>query len=109
MICPKCKNKGVLNTALGKEFYYCRTCKNEITAEAPKPPEKPSRDGMDWLFQHSLTLPSNYSHTPRFKNVSTDDDDLFCCAETDCTCDKSSSDGVFAQLTFDFNAKDGKQ
>lgn len=35
MICSKCNNAGVKNTVLGKEFYYCRTCKDEIGL-APK-------------------------------------------------------------------------
>jgi len=30
VICEKCKNAGVLNTAGGKDFWYCRTCKDEI-------------------------------------------------------------------------------
>lgn len=33
MICPKCKNEGVLNHAAGQHFYYCRTCKDEILLE----------------------------------------------------------------------------
>lgn len=36
MICPKCKNVGILNTVLGKDFYYCRTCKEEILLEEVK-------------------------------------------------------------------------
>jgi hypothetical protein len=32
MLCPKCDNETVKNTALGKEFYYCRTCKEEVIA-----------------------------------------------------------------------------
>lgn len=30
MICQKCNNQGILNTVLGRDFYYCRTCKEEI-------------------------------------------------------------------------------
>jgi len=30
MICPKCKVAGIKNCANGKDFYYCRTCKEEI-------------------------------------------------------------------------------
>jgi hypothetical protein len=33
MICNQCKNEGVENQALGKTFYYCRTCKIEIFLE----------------------------------------------------------------------------
>lgn len=33
MICSKCKSDGVKNQALGKDFYYCRTCKEEIEME----------------------------------------------------------------------------
>lgn len=35
MICSKCNTEGVLNTVLGKDFYYCRTCKDEIQLESP--------------------------------------------------------------------------
>jgi hypothetical protein len=34
MICTKCNSKGVENQALGKTFYYCRSCKDEISLEA---------------------------------------------------------------------------
>lgn len=34
MICSKCSTAGVLNTVAGKDFYYCRTCKDEISASA---------------------------------------------------------------------------
>lgn len=37
MICPKCKSDGILNTILGKDFYYCRTCKEEILLEEVDP------------------------------------------------------------------------
>ena len=30
MVCEKCKNEGVFNTVAGQDFYYCRTCKEEI-------------------------------------------------------------------------------
>lgn len=33
MICQTCSNPGVLNTVAGKDFYYCRTCKDEIKLE----------------------------------------------------------------------------
>lgn len=35
MVCKTCSAPGVLNTVLNKDFYYCRTCKTEITLEAP--------------------------------------------------------------------------
>lgn len=34
MNCHKCKTPGVKNQVLGKEFYYCRTCKDEIKEHA---------------------------------------------------------------------------
>ena len=37
MICSKCSNPGVLNNANGKEFYYCRVCRDEIPLEEVKP------------------------------------------------------------------------
>lgn len=33
MICTKCNNPGVLNTVNHQDFYYCRTCKEEILLE----------------------------------------------------------------------------
>jgi len=33
MICKKCNETGILNHANNKPFYYCRTCKIEITLE----------------------------------------------------------------------------
>ena len=30
MRCNKCYNEAITNTAGGKEFYYCRTCKLEV-------------------------------------------------------------------------------
>lgn len=36
MICGKCNNPGVLNTVLGKDFYYCRACKEEIILDSPQ-------------------------------------------------------------------------
>lgn len=44
MICPKCSNAGVENQALGKTFYYCRTCKDEIGLEAV--PSEPALEGL---------------------------------------------------------------
>lgn len=36
MICPKCQDKGHYNEVMGKGYYYCRTCKDEISLEEPK-------------------------------------------------------------------------
>ena len=33
MTCGKCNESGILNSANGQEFYYCRTCKIEISLE----------------------------------------------------------------------------
>jgi hypothetical protein len=33
MICTKCHSDGIENQALGKTFWYCRTCKDEILPE----------------------------------------------------------------------------
>lgn len=33
MICTKCNTDAVQNTVLGKVFYYCRTCKDEVIPE----------------------------------------------------------------------------
>ena len=33
MVCKQCGSDAIKNTALGKSFYYCRTCKIEIDPE----------------------------------------------------------------------------
>lgn len=33
MICQACKNTGIINSVLNKQFYYCRECKIEIPLE----------------------------------------------------------------------------
>lgn len=48
MICRNCKNPGIRNEVLGKEFYYCRTCKEEITLELKE--EEMSQEMLDKLF-----------------------------------------------------------
>jgi hypothetical protein len=36
MICSKCHTEAVKNSALGKDFLYCRQCKEEVTEPIPK-------------------------------------------------------------------------
>lgn len=36
VICNKCKTDAVINTAAGKQFWYCRTCKDEVIPEGIK-------------------------------------------------------------------------
>lgn len=43
MICPKCKSDGVLVKLMSVEYYYCRTCKDEIKLETVEP-EQGSED-----------------------------------------------------------------
>lgn len=33
MVCKKCNESGVLCEVLNKQYYYCRTCKEEIDLE----------------------------------------------------------------------------
>lgn len=33
MICKTCKESGIVNKANGKEFYFCKKCRIEITLE----------------------------------------------------------------------------
>jgi len=47
VICEKCKDTGVLNTAGGKDFWYCRTCKDEIgLTPVPKVVQEIERSGL---------------------------------------------------------------
>lgn len=51
MICSKCKNDGILNQANGKEFYYCRTCREEIILEEiPKAEADITQEEIDAIF-----------------------------------------------------------
>lgn len=34
MLCTKCNSEAVENHALGNKFWYCRTCKEEISTKA---------------------------------------------------------------------------
>jgi hypothetical protein len=62
MICPKCKCEGVRNQVFGVEFWYCRTCKDEIYQE-PKPTDTDS-NGNIW---GSGTAPIYYAPPARMK------------------------------------------
>jgi len=33
MKCTTCSNEAIINQALGKSFYYCRTCKVEVVTK----------------------------------------------------------------------------
>ncbi len=90
MTCQKCNNPGVSNTAGGKDFWYCRTCKDEIMPPVAKAlePRKMSDDALDalnYLYGQSLgsakakPVPLVYGHPsfasppqpprpPRFRN-----------------------------------------
>lgn len=61
MICSKCNTEGVLNTVLGKDFYYCRTCKDEIRLE---PTFQPLQRELDWAFDALQLLKQPGSGTP---------------------------------------------
>lgn len=57
MTCDKCSQPGVLNSALGKDFYYCRSCKTEIL-DAPEisPPLTTKASAIDILgYNHCST------------------------------------------------------
>lgn len=50
MICPKCKNDGVLNQANGKDFYFCKTCREEIILEEIQPSADITQEEIDAIF-----------------------------------------------------------
>lgn len=51
MTCPKCKKTGILNQANGKDFYYCRVCKEEIfLEETPKAEADITQEEIDAIF-----------------------------------------------------------
>lgn len=57
MVCSKCKSNGIENSALGKVFYYCRTCRDEIRAEpvaiqpgTPVSTKTLVSNGIKWTF-----------------------------------------------------------
>ena len=61
-----CGSTGVLNTILGKDFYYCRECKIEIELETPKLTHNPKKketqldfflgDGVDIRCKHQAIM-----------------------------------------------------
>jgi len=56
MVCQKCKNSGVLNTANHKDFWYCRTCKEEILLESKQDEQ------VDWTEVNRLF--EEWNHDP---------------------------------------------
>lgn len=42
MICTRCNSDGVLVTILGKDSYYCRTCRDDILPQPVAPAKIPS-------------------------------------------------------------------
>lgn len=50
MICPKCKNDGILNQANGKDFYFCKTCREEIILEEVQPSADITQEEIDAIF-----------------------------------------------------------
>jgi hypothetical protein len=70
MICQKCNNVGILNSVLEKQFYYCRTCKDEIKLEPKSDPFKIQKnipklvcrtDGGGVIFYYQVIPLSNSS------------------------------------------------
>lgn len=50
MICKKCNTEGVKNQAMGKEFYYCRNCKEEIMLEEVIPYDFTAVDNPNFVL-----------------------------------------------------------
>ena len=60
MICSKCSNEGIYNEAMGKGFFYCRTCKTEI-----EPTESVGDDGQEeFMFGEPAYNPYPTSYPP---------------------------------------------
>ncbi len=57
MICGTCSTEGVENQVLGKVFYYCRTCKEEIALETPNNPN--IHDEAPWWHSAVYYPPGN--------------------------------------------------
>lgn len=72
MICQKCQNTGFYNEVMGKGYYYCRTCKDEIQLEATeeessKPPTGYWGGSMSDIIKNwhpPLSLPPNPNSGP---------------------------------------------
>lgn len=64
MKCNRCGETGVHNIVLGKEFYYCRTCKDEVSLE-----EAP-RDDMETF--ETLRISDSVVTTTGWYNVTVD-------------------------------------
>lgn len=88
MMCSKCNKVGILNSANGKDFYYCRTCKTEILLEEVKKDTQSEMIDIDEIiklldadkvdgdvaayFNFPSNDPNDYDDSP-----SDDDDDSF--------------------------------
>lgn len=68
-VCPKCNGEAVWNQALGKDFWYCRTCKEEISPHAPnKREDKKKKDEQEddtWpYFTMASLAPGAITYVP---------------------------------------------
>ena len=61
MLCIKCNTAAIKNQALGKEFWYCRTCKDEVGLPNNSAPHQMLIQGIDNTFN------SSGKPTPMFK------------------------------------------
>ncbi len=55
---PRCCGEVILNTAMGKDFYYCRECKKEVSPENTLLDDLGMKVGIDWAEKAAgLTYP----------------------------------------------------
>lgn len=57
MNCTNCNKPGVLNTILGKDFYYCPSCKDEILPKVTAYPVAPSSSTFLDKLSHPTISP----------------------------------------------------
>lgn len=71
MICGKCNQPGVKNSALNKEFYYCRTCKDEIGLSSASASPTPSQTQFSPMtYGKSISIdPSSITWSPNVWNA----------------------------------------
>ncbi len=113
MICGKCRQPGVENQAMGKTFWYCRTCKVEILLEPYKHQPAPGQYGfqlcnicgflmVDPLKHDCNTLKSKFVVTDAgFMSDFSDDEKRATAQFNDLLCSQPPDDVWYGRITDD--------
>jgi hypothetical protein len=72
MICQKCKNQGVfVKMLIGSDYWYCRTCKDEIELEIVNTPRQANDDeDLDLLAEFERLIAEGDNNNKKPPNCS---------------------------------------